>query len=902
MAERLYILDAHSLIYQVFHAISEMTGPDGRPTNAVFGFVRDLEFIRKEKNPDYLVCAFDASARTFRHDLFPEYKGTRKEMPDDLRPQIEVIQRLLAAYRIPVLSQEGIEADDFLASVAAEAQRRGIQAYLCTADKDVRQCVRNGTVVYDLRKNRIIDRDYIVQDWGIDPDQVVDFQSLVGDASDNVPGVAGIGPKTASKLVTQYGSLEGIYEHLGEIRGKLRENLEQGRDAAFKSRELVRLRTDIELPEDWTPWRRHPPDRGAVLAIFRECGFHRFADDLRGEEPEELAWSAQYRLIHKEEEFQSLLRELARQNRISFDVETTDLSPVQADLVGYAISWKPGEAYYVAVRAPFGETSLEPDSVLHHLAAILENPAIEKVGQNLKYDMIVLKRAGVQLRGLAFDTMIASYLLEPGERVHNLDDLSKRLLGHETIKITELIGKAGKGKRQLRMDEVPADEVATYAGEDADVALRLTGILEPRIESEGLTSLLRDLELPLVDVLADMELAGVRVDAARLAQLSGEFGEKIEECKREVYQAAGHEFNVDSLVQLRRVLFDELKLPVVKRTQTAASTDQQVLEELATRHPICAKLLEYRQFAKLKGTYVDALPALINPQTGRIHASFNQTVAATGRLSSSDPNLQNIPMRSEVGQQIRQAFLAGSDDQVLLSADYSQIELRLLAYYSGDEALRRAFAEDRDIHAAVGAKIGGVSIDQVTPELRRRAKAVNFGIMYGLSPFGLARQLKIDKEEAAAFIDAYFQQYPGIEQFFTRTLEEAKKNRFVSTILGRRRPISGIKNTTGRVRNLPERTAINTVIQGSAADLIKKAMVNIHRRLQEGNFAARLLLQIHDELVFEVEKGQAAELAAMVVREMTSAIPWEGVALKVDVGVGPNWLDLEPLDVEIANA
>lgn len=902
MAERLYILDAHSLIYQVFHAISEMTGPDGRPTNAVFGFVRDIEFIRKDKDPEYFVCAFDASAKTFRHDIDPNYKGTRKEMPDDLRPQIEVIRRLLAAYRIPVLSKEGMEADDFLASVAAQAQRRGIQAYLCTADKDARQCVRDGTVIYDLRRNRLIDREYILEDWGITPEQVVDYQALVGDSSDNVKGVPGVGPKTASKLISQYGTLEGIYEHLDEIKGKLRENLENGRESAIQSRELVRLRTDLELPDDWSAWRRHPPDRDAVLEIFRECGFHRFAEDLNQEVPTQVVeWTADYRLVHDDAGFQALLRELAEQTRISFDIETTNLSPAQADVVGYAISWKPGQAHYIAVRAPFGETSLDPDVVLNHLAAIIENPEIEKVGQNLKYDMIVLKRVGVQLRGLAFDTMIGSYLLEPGERIHNLDDLSRRLLGHETIKITQLIGKAGKGKRPLRMDEVPADEVAEYAGEDADVALRLTEVLEPRVESEGMTPLLRDLELPLVDVLADMEFAGIRVDTEKLEQLSREFGEKMDQFRGEVFEAAGREFNLDSPLQLGKVLFEELKLPIIKRTKTSISTDQEVLEELACRHPICEKILEYRRYAKLKGTYVDALPGLICKRTGRIHASFNQTVAATGRLSSSDPNLQNIPVRYEAGQQIRQAFLAGSEEQVLLSADYSQIELRLLAYYSGDATLRRAFAEDVDIHAAVGAKIGGVRLEEVTPELRRKAKAVNFGIMYGLSPFGLARQLKIDKEEAAAFIDAYFQQYPGIEQFFTRTLEEAKKNRFVSTILGRRRPISGIKNTTGRVRNLPERTAINTVIQGSAADLIKKAMVQIHGRLRKEEFGAKLLLQIHDELVFEVDRDGVMRLATMVSNEMTSAISWEGVPLKVDIGVGPNWLDLEPLDAHMAN-
>jgi DNA polymerase-1 len=899
MAKRLYILDAHSLIYQVFHAIAEMTSPDGLPTNAVFGFTRDIEFIRKQKKPDYFLCAMDAPGPTFRHRIADDYKATRAAMPDDLRPQIDVIKRVLAAYRIPILCQEGYEADDYLASVARQAHERGIEAYLCTADKDVRQCVRDGVIVYDLRRNRVIDRQYVVEDWGIAPEQVVDFQSLVGDSTDNIKGVAGVGPKTASKLLQQYATLEGIYDHIDEIKGKLRENLVAGRESALKARDLVRLKENISLPEDWSSWKLQEPDRPALLELFREVGFHRFADDLRAEAPAAVDWKQNYRLVADAESFDELLRSMASQSRISFDLETTSTKPAEADIVGYAVSWTPEEAYYIAVRAPKGQTSLDPDDVLAKMRPILENPEIQKVGQNLKYDMVVLKSAGVTMEGLAFDTMIASYLLEPGERIHNLDELSQRLLGHETIKIESLIGK---GKNQLRMDQVDVAKVADYAAEDADCALRLTEILAPRLQTDGVEKLFEELELPLVEVLVDMESAGIRIDVPRLDALSDELGERLDEVKASVYKSAGHPFNVDSPAQVRKVLFEELNLPVMKRTPSGASTDQEVLEELSDRHEVCAMLLEYRQLAKLKGTYLDALPTMINKRTGRVHASFNQTVAATGRLSSSDPNLQNIPIRTAEGQKIRAAFLPGRPTQVLLSADYSQIELRMLAYYSGDQTLCRAFAEDQDIHAVVGAQIGRVSVDQVTAELRRRAKAVNFGIMYGLSPFGLARQLKIDKEEAAAFIDAYFQQYPGVEAFFTRVLEDAKKNRFVSTILGRRRPISGIRMTTGRVRNLSERTAINTVIQGSAADLIKQAMVNLHRRLKRDALPAQLLLPIHDELVFEVDREYAETLANVVVREMSRALPLGDVPVKVDVGVGHNWLDLEPLDVETRSA
>lgn len=896
MAERLYILDAHSLIYQVFHAIAEMTSPSGMPTNAVFGFVRDIEMIRNEKKPDYLVCAFDSPGETFRHAMAADYKATRKEMPDDLRPQIDMIRRILAAYGIPVLAEPGIEADDFLASVGVAAEKRKILAYLCTADKDVRQVVGDYAKVYDLRRGRVIDREYVVRDWGVTPEQVVDYQAMVGDSVDNIKGIPGIGPKSASQLLQKYGTLENIAEHVDEISAKkMRENFVKGKRDAIACRELVRLKTDLPLPENWDAWRLREPDRKALLELFGECGFHRFAESIRGGvAAEPVEWRAEYTLVRDPAGLDEMLADLSRRDRLSVDLETTNIRPTEAEIVGYAIATEPGKAYYVAVRAPEEETELRPDDVADRLRPLLENPEIEKVGQNLKYDMIVLRVAGVELRGVGFDTMVASYLLEPGERIHNLDELSQRLLGHETIKISALIGAGGKGKPQLAMNEVSAQKVCEYAGEDADVALRLTELLEPALKKSGQYELFKQLECPLIEVLADMEFNGIRVDPDLLRSLSAECGRQLEQIEEKIHAAAGKIHNLDSPLQLRKLLFEDLGLPIVKRTKTGASTDQEVLEELSDRHPVCAMLLERRKLAKLKGTYLDALPTLMHPLTGRIHASFNQTVAATGRLSSSDPNLQNIPVRTEEGRQIRQAFLAGKPGLVLLSADYSQIELRLLAHFSGDENLTRAFQEDQDIHAVVAARIEGVELENVTYEMRRRAKAVNFGIMYGLSPFGLAKQLKIDQEAAAAFIDAYFEQYPGIDAFFTEVLTGAKKNRYVSTILGRRRPVSGIKNTTGRVRNLPERTAINTVIQGSAADLIKRAMLQIHRRLKASEFDAKMLLQIHDELVFEVVEDQAERFGGMVNAEMTEAIPLR-VPLKVDIGVGPNWLDLESL-------
>ncbi|MGL5093938.1 MAG: DNA polymerase, partial [Planctomycetia bacterium] len=559
-------------------------------------------------------------------------------------------------------------------------------------------------------------------------------------------------------------------------------------------------------------------------------------------------WSAKYVPVVEPWDFDDLLAELRRRRRFCVDLETTSLDAMRAKIVGVALAYEAGQAFYIPVAGPDGEELMRLDDVLAGLKPLLEDPSIEKVGQNLKYDMVVLRCAGVRLRGVAFDSMVASYLLEPGERNHNLDELALRLLDHQTIKIEDLIGKTERGKTPKTMDQVPVLQVVQYAGEDADVALRLCDLLKDRLKADGLDGLFRDLERPLVEVLADMEFRGVRVAPERLLGMSGEFAVRLEALTQEAHALAGREFNVDSPTQLRDVLFDELKLPILKRTKTGASTDVEVLEELAEQHELPAVVIEYRKLSKLKSTYLDELPQRIHPNTGRVHASFNQTVAATGRLSSSEPNLQNIPVRTDEGRQIRRAFLPGDEKRLLLTADYSQIELRLLAHFCGDPKLRQAFADDRDIHAVVAAQIHGVPEAAVTAGMRRLAKTVNFGVLYGLSPFGLARRLKIDKMQAAQFIDAYFEQYPAIDTFFHQVLTAALDDRFVRTILGRRRPIHGIKNTTGRQRNLAERTAINAVIQGSAADLIKKAMTAIHRRLEDERLPAALLLQIHDEL------------------------------------------------------
>ncbi|MBU4271446.1 MAG: DNA polymerase I [Planctomycetes bacterium] len=909
-----WVIDAHSLIHQVFHALPEMTSPRGEPVGAVYGFTRDLLYLLEEKKPDYLICAFDLPGKTFRHSMYEEYKIQRAEMPDDLAPQFPAIRRVIAALGIPALDCESYEADDVLATVARRTDQLGGQCFLVTGDKDCRQLISERVKVYNIRKNEIYDEEKLREDWGILPAQVVDFQALVGDSVDNVPGVPLIGPKFARQLLQQYGTLEAVLDHAAEVSGaKRKENLSKYRDQALLSRDLVRLDDDVPLSIDWNAGRAGNIDLEAALALFREFGFRgigkkltALARGLAASSDEGLAASAaselepaaeaagpRTNLVDTPEAFEAFLDLLRKQSCISIDTETTSVRPRWAKLVGVSIAWNNDEAWYLPLRTPEGEPHLDTDETLAALKPILEDPAVAKIGQNLKYDMIVLRAAGIRLAGVAMDTMVASYLLEAGRRNHNLDELAQTYLNHETIKISELIGS---GKNQKRMDEVPVRRVADYAGEDAWLPLQLRPILAEKLGEAELDGLLQSLELPLIDVLADMEYCGIKVDAARLRELSLRYGRRMEELEKEIHREAGREVNIASPKQLQTLLFDELKLPVVKRTaKTGPSTDAEVLEELAPLHPLPAKILQYRQYAKLKNTYVDALPEMICPETGRVHASFHQAVTATGRLSSSDPNLQNIPVRTEEGREIRSAFVAGQEGWVLLAADYSQIELRVLAHFSGDARLAEAFARDEDIHARVAGQVNGVPLEDVTPEMRRAAKAVNFGVIYGQSPFGLARALGIDQDEAAKFIDSYFEGYPGIEEFLSRVLADCRKNGYVKTILGRRRAIGGVREGAGRQRNLAERAAVNTVIQGSAADLIKRAMIAIHRRLRTERLSARMLLQIHDELILEVPTDQFHHLAALVREEMIGA--WAlNVPLKVDLKAGPNWADTEGVD------
>ena len=791
-----YVVDSFSLIFQVFHAYPEMTGPRGEPVGAVLGFTRDMLGLLEQRKPDYLFCAFDLPGPTFRDELFDQYKANRKEMPPDLRPQIGSIRRVLEAMEIPVLGSPGFEADDVLATVARLVDSRGGECFLVSGDKDCRQLLTERVKIFNIRKQQVFDAAALAADWGVRPDQVVDFQSLVGDSVDNVPGVPGVGPKTAREFLEKFGTLDNLLEHIDEVAGKKKqENLREHRQKALLSRQLVRLDSQTPVRIDWPRGRPGQYDPARVGELFAEFGFHSLTSKMRGQaadaQPAPAAAPTKYETIDTPEKLRWLVDQMSRQPSISIDTETTSISPRWAELVGLSFSWSDGQAYYLPVRGPAGSQLLDVHETLAALRPVLENPSIRKIGQNLKYDLVVLRSAGIEMAGVAFDSMLASYLLDAGERNHNLDELAVRYLNHTTTKISELIGT---GKNQKRMDEVPIPQITHYAAEDADVVCGASAQpLDRRLAEAGLQKLFETVEVPLIEVLTELEYNGIRVDVARLAELSRQYGEKLATVEQEIYALAGRTFNIGSPKQLQVVLFDELKLPRLRKIKTGASTDADVLEELARKHPLPAKIVEYRQYSKLKNTYVDALPQLIHPATGRVHASFNQSVAATGRLSSSDPNLQNIPIRTREGREIRSAFLPGEEGWRLVAADYSQIELRVLAHLSGDATMRAAFDRDEDIHARVASQVYGVALDAVTSEMRRVAKAVNFGVIYGQSPFGLSKMLGIDQQEATEFIRAYFAGYPGISRFLETILAGCLRDGYVSTILGRRRSIRGVR-------------------------------------------------------------------------------------------------------------
>ena len=880
---RLYIIDGNSYIYRAYYAVRGLSTSTGMPTNAIFGFANMLLKVVREKEPDLLAVAFDPKGPTRRHVEYHDYKAHRPPMPKDLVPQVPVIHRLVQAFRVPVFVLDGQEADDVIATLAKRGIDSGLDVIIVTGDKDILQLVSEHISVYDSLKERTYTPREVEERFGVPPDCVVEIMGLMGDAADNIPGVPGIGEKTAQALIKEYGTIENTLAHAPEIkRPKLRQSLLEHGDLARLSRDLAVLHTDVPFKLELDTLVLREPDAPALLALFREF---ELTSLLRHVSPEP-AVSGDYMTVLTDADLDQLVLTLSRSPEVSVDTETTSLDPMRAELVGISLSVREGAAYYIPLGhiGPDAPRQLPFPRVLEALKPLLEDPSLPKIGQNLKYDLLVLRHAGIQVQGAAFDTMIASYLLNPSKASHGLDALALEYLNYRTMTYAEV---TGSGKKQKGFHEVDVETATRYSGEDADITLRLKAILAPRLQEHGLESLFHDVEMQLMGVLADMEFVGVKVDAAFLRDMSRRLEKDIAAIQSSIYLIAGMEFNINSPKQLAEVLFTKLGLTPVKRTKTGYSTDVDVLEELSHAHPLPAEVLRYRTLAKLKSTYVDALPALIDADTGRLHTSLNQTVTATGRLSSSEPNLQNIPIRTSVGREIRKAFIAEPGCRIL-SADYSQIELRVLAHLSGDPSLIQTFSEDLDIHTRTASEIFGLPLEEITPEMRRKAKAVNFGIIYGISAFGLAQDIGVSNAEAKRYIDGYFARYPQVRAFLDRTIEQARITGFVTTLLGRKRYIPELNAGTAAVRAFGERTAVNTPIQGTAADLIKLAMINIHRTLGKRGLSTKMILQVHDELIFEVPEQEIDRVQGMVKQEMEGVLAL-AVPIRVDMGIGMNW-------------
>ncbi len=887
--ERIIIIDGSGYIFRAFYAITRLSTSKGLPTNAVYGFVNMLLKVLEDEKPTKLAITFDTAKPSFRKDLFEEYKANREKPPEDLIPQFELIQRAVDCFGIERLEAEGFEADDVIATLAEQAKKDGYQVEIITGDKDLMQLVGDSITLYDTMKGKRIGAKEVFEKFQVRPEQVVDVLALMGDSSDNIPGVAGIGPKTAAELISQFGTLEGIYNGLDQIKQeKRRQTLADQREQAFLSQQLATVRRDVPLEISYERMNYTGPRKAELQAFFEELEFSGLLKRFGMSEKKEAFEGARYKAVSSIAELRALVEKWAQLPAIAVDTETTSLLIHSADCVGISICGKPGEAYYLPVghKAPGGSEelvvgNLDENETRQVLKPLLENPAIAKVGQNLKYDAQILKRWGIELAGIAADTMIESYLLDPDEP-HGLDALALKYLGHSNITYEEV---AGSGKSQVSFSEVSIEKAAQYSSEDADVALRLHQMLFPKLREKGLEKLYHEVEVPLINVLAEMEYHGVLVDRPALEKMSVDLEHEMKSAEVEIYRLAGESFNIQSPKQLSKILFEKLGLPVVKKTKTGVSTDESVLSALSADHAICATILKFREYGKLKSTYVDGLLGQIHPQTRRVHTSYNQTVAATGRLSSSNPNLQNIPIGGDPRFDIRSVFVAPPGTE-LLSCDYSQIELRLLADMSGDAELIRAFQNDEDVHEFTAKQIFGVT--QVSPEQRRIAKTINFGVVYGQTPYGLSQTLKIPPGRAKEFIDKYFARYSGVQAFLQSLAESARQTGFAITRMGRRRNIPEISSQNRMRREMAERTAINTPLQGTAADLIKAAMVSIARKLKAEGLRSRMIMQVHDELIFEVPQGEKALMEELVLAEMSSAMSLK-IPLKVDAGWGMNW-------------
>ena len=928
--KKLLLLDAMALIYRAYYALNRnpRINSKGQNTSAILGFANTLTEVLKKEDPSHIAVAFDSIAPTLRKTDFAEYKANREDMPEDIVASLPYIQELLEGFRIPLLMLEGYEADDIIGTLAKQAEKEGFTVYMMTSDKDFGQLVSEN--IFMLKPAH---RGNDAEIWGVKevcdrfgiekPEQLIDILGLWGDASDNIPGVPGIGEKKAKNLIGEFGSMENILANIDQVKEKRsRENLKEHKEQALMSKSLATIILDVPLKVSINELERKDPNPGKLIPLFEELEFKTFArrvfsdTDIIPEDKsrtairqtgqidlfentnafadpaeeaskrlEELAKKKGYKALTETKEINKFIGRLKKSKMFCFDTETTGLDKSDKDLVGIAFTTKPGEAFYI----PFPEDQKAALKLAESFREVFADPDIEKTGQNLKFDIGVLKPYDIEVDGKLFDTMIAHYLLQPDMR-HNMDVLAETYLDYTPVPIELLIGK--KGKRQKSMRSVPLEKATPYACEDADITLQLREVFEPMLKEHKLDGLFEKMEAPLVYVLADMEDAGVRIDKKALDDYAGVLTKKIEEVEKEIYGWAGTRFNIGSPKQLGEILFDRLKISSgAKRTKTKQySTSEDVLAKLKDKHPIVQKILEYRSLTKLKSTYVEALPRLISEKTGRIHTSFNQTVAATGRLSSNNPNLQNIPIRTKEGKLIRKAFVARDDKHTLLAADYSQIELRIIASLSGDKAMKEAFNEGLDIHTATAAKVYEVAIDEVSSEMRRNAKTVNFGIVYGISAFGLSERLGVPRHEAAEIINQYFNKYPGVKEYMDKNIAFAREHGYVQTMMGRRRYVRDINSTNGVVRGYAERNAINAPVQGTAADMIKLAMIEIHKAMSKKGMKSKMVLQVHDELVFDARKDESEDLMPLVEEKMKNAITLE-VPVVVEMNTANNWLE-----------
>ena len=921
--KKLFLLDAMALIYRAYFAFSKnpRINSKGLNTSAILGFANTLYDVLKNRKPTHIGVAFDTMAPTIRHEEFAEYKATREKMPEDLAASIPYIKQLLEGFNIPILYVDGYEADDVIGTLAKKAEEEKFETYMMTPDKDFAQLVSDNIFMYKParmgNKAEKLGVKEVCEKFGIKrPEQVIDILGLWGDASDNIPGIPGIGEKRAKELIAEFGSMEELLKNTDKLKGKMKENVENYADQGLQSKKLATIILDVPIDFKEEELQVSEPNKQALKELFDELEFRNFAkrfftdfslkegSDVTqpegiqgslfdGSEDEELQSKQlktidntdhQYSLIDTDEKRKSLIEKLAKTKTFCFDTETTGLDAHRAELVGMSFSIIPSEAWFVLLPENYNDCL----QIVQEFKPVFEDENIQKIGQNLKYDISILKWYDIEVKGKLFDTMLAHYLLQPDMR-HNMDVLAETYLNYSTVSIESLIGK--KGKNQLSMRSVDVESVTNYACEDADVTLQLMQVFEPKLEETNTQELFENIEVPLVPVLASMEAEGVKIDIQTLHEYSGQLEGEIKEIEKEIHQQAGEEFNIASPKQLGVILFEVLKVtekPKMTKTKQY-SNGEDVLRKLINKHPIIQNILDFRSLTKLKSTYVDTLPGMVNPRTGRIHTSYNQAVAATGRLSSNNPNLQNIPIRTERGREIRKAFVPRNENYTLLAADYSQIELRIIAELSGDDGMIDAFRKGLDIHTSTALKVYGVTLDEVTKDMRRNAKMVNFGIIYGISAFGLSERLNIPRSEAKHIIDQYFEQYPGIKAYMNKSIENAREKGYVETIMGRRRYLRDINSANAVVRGFAERNAINAPIQGSSADMIKIAMITIHKAFEERKLESKMILQVHDELIFDAKKDELGIIKPVVHDLMVSAIPMK-VPVLVEMNTGENWL------------